>query len=275
MRRAIAVAAVLSLGAITRVPAQDGAKCATQPESTVIRQTPPLSRPAPFAVGEALRYAISFGKVHVGSGNMLLVGRDTVRGRETWRAVFTMSAGFWPVTVRDSMESWFEPLSFTSLRFIQELREPRYRASKYFDIFPERHAFQIRGKPEMPSVADPMDDVSFVYFARALPLEPGQCYELARYFRPDGNPVVIRVVRRDTISVPAGRFPTIVIQPELTTSAIFSKNGRAELWLSDDSARVVVQLKTQLSFGSINLYLSRIDTVLPPLKAPSPLPLRH
>jgi hypothetical protein len=122
----------------------------------------------------------------------------------------------------------------------------------------------------VPSVADPMDEVSFVYFARTLPLEPGQCYELPRYFRPDGNPVVLRVVRRDTITVPAGRFPAIVIQPEITTSAIFSKNGRAEVWLSDDSARTVLQLKSQLSFGSINLYLTRVDTIRPPapLRAP-------
>jgi len=106
-----------------------------------------------------------------------------------------------------------------------------------------------------------MDDVSFVYFARTLALVPGQCYELRRYFRPEGNPVVIRVLRRDTISVPAGRFPAIVIQPELTTAGIFSKDGRAELWLSDDPSRLVLQLKSQLAFGSINLYLTRVDTI--------------
>jgi hypothetical protein len=255
------IAIILSIGALSRAGAQEGAKCIVQPGTTIIHETTPLNRPPPFSLGEALRYSVSFGKVHVGSGSMLLVGRDTVRGRETWRAVFMTSGGFWPLTVRDSMESWFDPLTFTSTRFIQELREPRYHASKYIDIYPDRQIFQIRGKPEVPSVAEPMDDVSFVYFARTLPLEPGQCYELPRYFRPDGNPVVLRVVRRDTIDVPAGRFPAIVIQPEITTSAIFSKNGRAEVWLSDDSARTVLQLKSQLTFGSINLYLTRIETV--------------
>src|SRR4029077_1809571 len=116
---------------------------------------------------------------------------------------------------------------------------------------------------EQPSVPGPLDDVSLVYFVRTLPLEPGQCYELHRYFRPAGNPVVIHVLRRERIKVSAGTFNAIVVRPEITTSGIFSQHGRAELWLSDDSARVVLQLKPQLPFGSINLYLKHAETALP------------
>jgi hypothetical protein len=41
----------------------------------------------------------------------------------------------------------------------------------------------------------------------------------------------------------------------IKTTGIFSEGGRAELWVSDDERRLVVQLKSQLTFGSINLYL--------------------
>jgi hypothetical protein len=109
--------------------------------------------------------------------------------------------------------------------------------------------------PELPSVADPVDDVSLVYLARTLALEPGQCYELRRYYKPEGNPIAIHVVRRERITIPAGTFNAIVLRPEITTSGIFSQHGQAELWLSDDSTRAVLQLKSQLPFGSINLYL--------------------
>ena len=253
--------ALVSLGRSGTLGAPpDSARCAAQDATAVIRSTAPLDHPAPFAIGERLQYSVSFGRLHVGSATMLLIGRDTTRGRVTWNAMFSVSGGFSFFSVHDSTVSWFEPLTFNSLRFVQELREPRYHASRYFDIYPERQTFRQRGELESPSVADAMDDVSFVYFARTLRLEPGQCYELRRYFRPDGNPVVIRVVRRDTLTVPAGTFNAIVLQPELTTSGIFSKNGRAQLWLSDDSARVLLQLKSQLSFGSINLYLTRVDT---------------
>ena len=55
--------------------------------------------------------------------------------------------------------------------------------------------------------------------------------------------------------MPAGRFDCVVLQPVMDTLGIFSENGKAEVWLSDDSRHVLVQLKSKLSFGSINLYL--------------------
>ncbi|HEV8495919.1 MAG TPA: DUF3108 domain-containing protein, partial [Gemmatimonadaceae bacterium] len=60
----------------------------------------------------------------------------------------------------------------------------------------------------------------------------------------------------------AGTFDAIVLRPEITTSGIFSQNGRAELWLADDSTHAVLQLKSHLAFGSINLYLNRVATNL-------------
>jgi hypothetical protein len=102
---------------------------------------------------------------------------------------------------------------------------------------------------------------------RTLPLEVGATYELPRYFKPEGNPVRIRVLRRDTVTVPAGRFATVVLQPTFQTRGIFSQNGKAEVWLSDDARRVMVQLKSKLSFGSLNLYLRNVGTV-PPAGSP-------
>jgi hypothetical protein len=58
--------------------------------------------------------------------------------------------------------------------------------------------------------------------------------------------------------VPAGQFTTVVLQPSFKTKGIFSENGQAELWLTDDDRRIMVQLKTKLPFGSLNLYLRRI-----------------
>jgi Protein of unknown function (DUF3108) len=41
----------------------------------------------------------------------------------------------------------------------------------------------------------------------------------------------------------------------IKTKGIFSENGHAEIWLSDDDNRIMLQLKSKLSFGSLNLYL--------------------
>jgi len=62
------------------------------------------------------------------------------------------------------------------------------------------------------------------------------------------------VLRRDTIDVPAGRFAAIVVEPRFE-SKLFSEGGHAEVWLSDDKNHIMLQMKSKVSFGSLNLYL--------------------
>jgi hypothetical protein len=252
-------AAVASLFGSRVTPANDSAHCDAGERRIVVAETPVASHTA-FGDAEELEYDVSFTRLHVGSGRMR-VAADTLRGARVWRATFSVDGGLPFLSVHDTNTSWFDPATFNSLRFAQQLHEPRHNANRDFQIFPEQRLVKpVRG-PEYASPADPIDEVAIVYYVRTLALEPGQCYELRRYFQPKGNPVVLHVVRRERIEVPAGAFDAIVVRPEITTSAIFSENGRAELWLSDNPAHVVLQLKTHLSFGSINLYLRRLSNV--------------
>jgi hypothetical protein len=125
-----------------------------------------------------------------------------------------------------------------------------------FEILPEQSAYiEGAGSQTQPSVRNPLDDGSFLYFLRTIPLAVGETYTFNRYFRPDRNPVTIKVLRRERIRVPAGEFDAIVVQPIIKTKGIFSENGHAEVWLSDDDNRIMLQMKSGLSFGSLNLYL--------------------
>src|SRR4029079_4621533 len=78
-----------------------------------------------------------------------------------------------------------------------------------------------------------------------------------------------RVLRRERIKVPAGEFDALVLQPIIKTKGIFSEGGRAEVWLSDDSNRIMLQMKSKLPFGSLNLYLTSYSRAARPAAAPS------
>ena len=218
--------------------------------------TPAL--PAKLAAGEQLDYAVSFGPFHVGSGRMVVVGLDTIGGHTVWHAVLTINGGIPFFHVADTTSSWFDTATFVSRRFVQHINEGRYHVQRDFRINPE-HQFYIKNNdPPTQASADPLDDVSMIYFVRTLPMTIGARHEFRRYFQPEGNPVVITVVRRDSVHVDAGAFATVVVEPTITTSGIFSQDGRAQIWLSDDTRRLVVQLKSHLSFGSLNLYLTHV-----------------
>lgn len=264
MRRAV-VRSVLALGAVFAL-AWTGAAAAQSAGGTDAPPAPPNAfAPVPFGVGERLVYDVKFGAIKVGQGSMEVLDTVTLRGRPAWHTRFRVRGGVPFYRVDDILESWIDRYDINSLRFVQDFDEGGKNRERRYEIFPDRAVFQENDKAEETSVSNPLDDGSFLYFIRTIPLEVGKTYEFHRYFRPDRNPVVVRVLARERITVPAGTFHTIVIQPIIKSKGIFSENGQARIWLSDDSSRIMVQMKSRTKIGSLNLYLQSHRA--PPLPA--------
>jgi hypothetical protein len=212
----------------------------------------------PWGIGERLEYSVSFGKLKVGNASMEVRDVQSVRGRDAWHTVFEVHGGLrFVYHVDDTFESWIDKRTGNSLRFRKDQNEGHRDLERIYEIYPERGVYtETPSDSAMDSVKNPLDDGSFLYFIRTIPLVVGQTYSFDRYFKPDRNPVRIKVMRKERISVPAGEFDAIVVQPIINTPGIFSENGRAEVWLSDDKNRIMLQMKSGLSFGSINLYLT-------------------
>jgi hypothetical protein len=227
----------------------------------------------PWAAGEYLEYTVRLAGFRAGTGIMQVTGIDTIRGRNAWRLHFNIkgSAPLGMYHVDDTYDSWMDVESLNSLRFEQNLYEGGKHKIRKYDIFPSHSMFRQEGKEERKSVPDPLDDASFFFFVRTLPLEVGKEYVFANYFDPNANPVVIKVVRRDTIDLPAGRFPAIVLQPTIKTNGLFSENGHAEIWLSDDEHRILLRMDTHFAFITLGLQLRKVTYGTP---APGPAPER-
>ena len=206
-------------------------------------------------VGERLEYEVKFGPIKVGRASMEVMGVEEVRGRPTWHTRFQVTGGTLFFRVNDVLESWIDTETFSSLRFRQELSEGSRDRLYEYEIYPERAAFVEKGKGERPSVSRPLEDGSFLYFLRTVPIELGAAYEFQRYFMPDRNPVRLEVLGRDSVDVPAGRFDAIAIRPVIKAKGIFSEYGRAQIWISNDADHVLLQMTSHLKFGSLSLHL--------------------
>lgn len=253
MRLSSLLAAVVFMMPGRTVPV--GAQSLASIQETTGPRVPANAAMVPFTIGERLDYDVKFGSLKVGSSSMEVKEITDVRGRPTWHTVFRIRGGLPLYRVNDVYESWFDVVTLNSLRYHQDVDEGNYERRRRYEIFPERGMLREGDRPEEPTVANPLDEGSFFYFIRTVPLEVGRTYEYARYFKAQGNPVRIRVLRRDTITVPGGTFVTVVLQPTFQTKGIFSQNGKAEVWITDDARRMMVQMKSKLSFGSLNLYL--------------------
>ena len=252
-RRGLGVATphTAGIGVLLAVMLGWPAAAIAQPQAQM--PSPPV--PLPFRIGDYNEYDLKFGAITVGSGSLSVSGPDTLRGREVLRLRYEINGGIPFFRVHDVMESWFDTESMHSLRFTQDLNEGPKHYNRYFDFYPSEKIVLERGKPRAATVASPLDEASFIFYVRTLRMNPGETLSFPRYFRVDANPVTIQVLRRETITVPAGTFHTVVVRPIIRTSGIFSEGGQAELWFTDDTAHTLVQMKAKLSFGSLSLYL--------------------
>lgn len=212
----------------------------------------------PFRVGEVLTYKASFGGIPAGSARMEVASIDTVRGRAAYHLVFSIDGGIPFFRVHDRYESWIDVVTLASLRHVQRISEGRYKRHTVYEIFPERAQYQRNDEPLQTSVSRPLDDASFIYAVRAEALRPGETKRDDRYFRPDRNPVILTGLRFDTIKVDAGTFPTVVVRPTIRAKGLFSEGGEAQVWFSDDAARIPVQVRTKFAKFRLTLSLKSV-----------------
>ena len=221
-----------------------------------VSYTGPLK--APFKVGEKLTYAAKVNFMNAGNASMSVEGIEPIRGRPTYHTIFDVKGRVLFFHVDDHYESWFDTTNLVSLHHVQHIDETGHDIDKTYDFYPERRVY-VRNGEEKPSVAEPLDEGSFIYFMRSVPLEVGKTYRFDRYYQPDKNPVIIRVDRREHIKVPAGEFDAIVLQPIIKSKGLFGENGKAEVWFSDDSARTLLKLKSSLPVGTLYLELKQAE----------------
>ncbi|MGE5730712.1 MAG: DUF3108 domain-containing protein [Gemmatimonas sp.] len=245
MRTAATIAAALFIAG--PLPAQPAT---TAPATSAAR--------VPFTVGEELVFHATLGVLPAGTARMRVEGIDSVRGRAAYHVVFAIDGGIPFFRVHDRYESWIDVETLSSLRHRQHISEGRYKRNTTYEIFPERAEFQKDDEPAQASVANPLDDGSFIYAVRVAGVRVGETRRDDRYFRPDRNPVVLTGVREDTVTVGAGTFATTVVRPTIKTNGIFSENGEAQVWFTNDERRLPVQLKTKFARFSLTLTLQSV-----------------
>lgn len=250
--RAAATSAALVLGAVSALVAQgDTARDTTASTARAIA--------VPFPVGERFTYGARFGPFSVGTATIEVAGRDTVRGEETMHFRFAIQGGALWYQLTQLQESWVGLYDFTSRRYRTDTEERGKQRHSAYEIFPESGFYRMEGRDTtFATVADPLDDAAFLYWIRTVPLEVGQRYEYARYFRPDRNPVILTVLKREEISVAGKKWKALVVQPVIPHGrGIFAEKADARIWISADQPRVVLAIVSTFSFGTVTLKLKQ------------------
>jgi hypothetical protein len=256
-------------------PLTQGAKdsAAPEPRSGPVAEQGTLVAPS---VGRPrAEYQLPVGQAYVYSGEWRVfnAGIATLRleqaGQELRIVATADAAGTVSMLyhVQDRLESFFDPLSFCSHNTARHIEEGfrRVESNITFDyrrgkaVLDRKNIKKKESKHEEHDIPGCVTDMlSSIYYVASLPLIPGKTYSFPVNDGGETVTVMVHVEAREQVKTPAGTFNAIRVQPE-TSSPLLRDKGKIWVWYSDDAARVPIQMRARLSWGTLTFELLRIE----------------
>ncbi len=217
-----------------------------------------------FTVGEKLTFDVKYGFVTAGIAVMEISDIKKISGRDAYHIlseVHTVPSFDWFFKVRDRYETYMDVKGLFPWRFEQHVREGHYSRdfSAFFDQ--RRHiAKTSEGQYDIPPYVN--DIVSAFYLARTFDysnLKVNDRIHMQNFYKDKTYNLDVRYLGKETVSVEAGTFNCIVIEPLVQEGGLFKSEGSIIIWLTDDTNKMPVKVKTKVVIGSIDAELTKYE----------------
>jgi hypothetical protein len=218
------------------------------------------SRVLPFKPGETLTYEVSWSNIITAGTAVMEVkeeklpnGRTVLRFIATSRSVGVVDK-FYPVN--DTIQSVFDPRIMQSLSFsLNESHGKRKRSRRL--VFDHAGRTVVRtlnnDPPQTFTIPDPVQDaLSSLFYLRTMEdFTIGKIHVSPVHDSDKNWSVEVQILGREKVKTPAGKFNTIKVKTFPKYEGVFMNKGEIFIWLTDDSRKIPVLMKSTLSIGSI------------------------
>jgi hypothetical protein len=214
----------------------------------------------PFAPGEKLTFKLSWGMIPAGDVVLEVLPIETKNGINSYHFAMTVkSTPFIDVfyKVRDRIDSYVDLDMTHSLLYTKNQHQGRHKreVAVVFVWAKKEAAYYNYGKKRKPVSILPgsFDPLAVFYYSRLFKFQENAVIEIPV---TDGKKSVIgigRVIKRETVKLSFGTYDTFLIEPDLKhVGGVFkkSKNAKIKLWVTADSRRIPVKIKSKVKIGS-------------------------
>jgi hypothetical protein len=217
-----------------------------------------------FKEGEKLTFDVNYGFVTAGIAVMEITRVKRISGRKAYNVVFTVNTvpSFdWIFKVRDRYETYIDVEGLFPWRFEQHIREGSF--SRDFSAFFDQRRQKAKtssGEYEVPEYVN--DILSAFYLARTFDysnLKISDMILMQNFYKDKVYDLNVKYLGKDRISVEAGTFDCVVVEPLVQEGGLFKSEGSIIVWLTDDDLRVPVRVKTKVVIGSIDSELTKYE----------------
>ena len=177
---------------------------------------------------------------------------------------------FWPIIstashkslefiykLSDTYTTWLDVDGIFPWQYTQRLREKSYSkdVKAVFDQVNNK-ARTKDGTFDVPPFVH--DIVSAFYYIRTQDLSSahkGDQFRLENFHDEKTHDLIVKILGRQQITVQAGTFDCVVVEPVIAAGSPFGFDGRLVLWMSDDDRKIPIKVSTQIPIGTIDAEL--------------------
>jgi hypothetical protein len=214
-----------------------------------------------FKVGEILTYEVSFGIISAGEAKMSVTDIVRYQDRDCYHILSEVkTSDFFSkiFRVQDRVESFMDVAGLFPWRYEKHIREGKYKADRSA-VFDHRRGLAFSGKDTIKITPYTQDVLSIIYFLRSRDLVIHQSLAIDNYEDKKLFPLTVQVIKQERISVNAGKFDCLLVEPGLRAGSFIEQKGKMWIWFSNDQRKLPVKIKSKVSFGSINMELEKIQ----------------
>lgn len=209
-----------------------------------------------FNQGETLDYNVAWLRLTGGTARMTIGPSGDTRYRIT--SVARSSSGFSRIfRVHDQIETIVDRHDFSTLKYTKRLDEEGDTSLEVTTV-EDGVATRVRKKIKKTPVPRPVyDPISVIYLLRTMELGVGKTFEFTLVADGKLYNVHARVIRKEVITTPAGKFNTLVVEPQMESGGV-EREEKLNIWYSDDMRHLPVRIRTDVKFGSVTATLRAV-----------------
>ncbi len=225
-----------------------------------------------FGLNEKLTFDVNYSFVTAGIATFSIPEIKTLAGRKVYRIKFEVNTvpAFDPFfKVRDRYETYLDVEGIFPWRFEQHIREGKY-SRDFSAFFDQRRNLAKTSEGVFKIPPNVHDIVSAFFYVRTLDFKnfkKGDRLKLQNFYKDRTYDLEVVYHGKEIISVKAGKFRCIVVEPLVQEGGLFKSEGSILIWLTDDDNKIPVKVKTKVIIGSIDSELTAYENIKSPLKA--------
>ena len=229
-----------------------------------------------FKAGEFLKYKMSYsGFLRAGTA-ILEVSEKELNGKKVY---YTKGTGYtsgmikWFFEVDDTYESYFDKEIIKPYLFKRKIDEGGYKKYRIttFNYKSNKAYVQDFTKQKDTSIAfsNVQDMLSSFYYLRnknVKNMQKGEEIAIDIFMDSQGYPFKLRFLGKETLKTKFGKVKTLIFRPLVQSGRVFKAQESVTLWITDDTNKIPVKIKADLSVGSLRAELEAYKGLVSPFK---------